>query len=136
MQSDGNMVVYSTDRQVMWTTHTPGHDGAHFEMQDDGNLVIYDSAGSAIWDSNTQEIVQIYDRPLLWNHFSNPDENRSSIRQASTEGFSYDEDAFGRAIGKQKKIDAMELRLLEDGNVVLERLSGEGSDKIVWSTET
>jgi len=53
-----------------------------------------------------------------------------------TEQFSYDEDAFGRAIGKQKEIDAMELRLLEDGNVVLERFSGEGSDKIVWSTET
>ena len=110
----------------MWTTHTPGHDGAHFEMQDDGNLVIYDSAGSAIWDSNTQEIVQIYDRPLLWNHFSNPDENRSSIRQASTEGFSYDEDAFGRAIGKQKKVPYTRVNLwfllkvnVRDGGLVL-----------------
>ena len=53
MQSDGNMVVYSTDHEVMWTTHTPNNVGAHFKMQDDGNLVIYDSAGSAIWNSNT-----------------------------------------------------------------------------------
>ena len=76
------MVVYSTDGQSMWTTNTSNNADAHFEMQDDGDLVIYDSAGNAIWNSNTKEIDQAYDRPLLWNHRSDPNKNRATISQA------------------------------------------------------
>ena len=54
MQDDGNMVVYGTDREVMWSTGTNGNDNSHFEFQDDGNLVIYlDDGKKAIWNSNT-----------------------------------------------------------------------------------
>jgi len=53
MQKNGDLVVYSTDKEVMWQTNTSGNDSAHFEIEDDGNLVIYNSLEVAIWNSNT-----------------------------------------------------------------------------------
>ena len=54
MQSDGNLVIYSSDGRALWgsgTGGTPGNPGAYVTMQSDGNLVIY--SRKAIWSTNT-----------------------------------------------------------------------------------
>ncbi|MGW1049393.1 hypothetical protein [Streptomyces sp. NPDC002521] len=53
MQSDGNLVVYSSTGSALWSSHTSGHSGAYFLVQDDGNLVVYSSTGSALWSDGT-----------------------------------------------------------------------------------
>ena len=44
MQSDGNLVVYSTQGEAMWASDTAGNPGAFVNFQDDGNFVIYKHA--------------------------------------------------------------------------------------------
>lgn len=55
MQSDGNLVIYFTDREP-WATHTTGQPGdrnGFFRMQDDGNLVVYNAGSLPRWSSDT-----------------------------------------------------------------------------------
>jgi hypothetical protein len=53
MQTDGNLVVYSGTKKVIWSPNTWGHPGAHLVMQNDRNAVIYDANGRALWSTNT-----------------------------------------------------------------------------------
>ncbi|MER6564720.1 hypothetical protein ABT288_00565 [Streptomyces sp. NPDC001093] len=62
MQSDGNLVVYSSTGSALWSTHTNGHSGAYALLQSDGNFVVYASTGGpgkggALWAGNTQSYV-------------------------------------------------------------------------------
>jgi subtilase family serine protease len=62
MQTDGNLVVYSSTGTALWSTHTNGHSGAYAVMQNDGNFVVYTSTGGtgkggALWASNTRSYV-------------------------------------------------------------------------------
>ncbi|MGW7817345.1 hypothetical protein ACWGLF_04255, partial [Streptomyces puniciscabiei] len=62
MQTDGNLVVYSSTGTALWSTHTNGHSGAYAVMQNDGNFVVYTSTGGtgkggALWSSNTRSYV-------------------------------------------------------------------------------
>ncbi|MGW2874550.1 hypothetical protein [Kitasatospora sp. NPDC001225] len=56
MQSDGNFVVYDTNRTALWSTGTwsAGAD-SHFVFQNDGNLVVYKGKGEGnpVWASGT-----------------------------------------------------------------------------------
>jgi len=53
MQSDGNLVTYQKNGQVVWASNTNYGDGTYTAvMQTDGNFVIY-NGGSAIWATNT-----------------------------------------------------------------------------------
>jgi hypothetical protein len=62
MQSDGNLVVYTSGGTALWSTHTNGHTGAYALLQSDGNFVVYTSSGGpgkggALWASNTRSYV-------------------------------------------------------------------------------
>lgn len=56
-QSDGNLVVYTPNGQVKWTSNT-GNSGnsnnSELKMQNDGNLVLFRN-GAPIWASETNE---------------------------------------------------------------------------------
>lgn len=58
LQSDGNLVMYSTDKRAVWSSGSASQgQGPYFLiMQNDGNLVIYDRNSKAIWHSNSQQI--------------------------------------------------------------------------------
>ncbi|WP_081259214.1 protease pro-enzyme activation domain-containing protein [Burkholderia territorii] len=51
MQTDGNLVVYSSAGTALWNSGTSGHPGAATYVQDDGNVVIY--AQLPHWSTNT-----------------------------------------------------------------------------------
>jgi nucleoid-associated protein YgaU len=52
MQSDGNFVLYTADRRVVWTAETTGP-GAHLVLQDDRNIVILAADGATVlWTPN------------------------------------------------------------------------------------
>ncbi len=53
MQSDGNLVLYSSGKAV-WSTKTTGEIPQCAVMQDDGNFVFYDKSMRAKWASNTR----------------------------------------------------------------------------------
>ncbi|WP_405880825.1 MULTISPECIES: hypothetical protein [unclassified Streptomyces] len=62
MQSDGNLVVYTSTGGPgigggLWSTGTYGHTGAYATMQSDGNFVVHGSTGGALWASNTWQAV-------------------------------------------------------------------------------
>jgi hypothetical protein len=52
-QTDGNLVLYDTARNPLWSSGTAGTSPGRVVMQDDGNLVIYDASGAPVWASNT-----------------------------------------------------------------------------------
>ena len=52
MQSDGNFVLYTADRAVVWTADTTGP-GAQLVLQDDRNIVIMAADGTTVlWTPN------------------------------------------------------------------------------------
>ncbi len=53
VQSDGNVVIYSSSLHPLWASSTNGHNGSTLVMQDDGNLVIYDANNHPVWGSGT-----------------------------------------------------------------------------------
>ena len=55
MQSDGNLVLYSTTNQALWSSNTTGLGGTTAILQDDGNFVIYTPAGAPVWSTNTSQ---------------------------------------------------------------------------------
>jgi hypothetical protein len=53
MQTDGNLVLYTSTNRVLWASNTGGTSVDRVIMQTDGNLVIYSTAGPYLWASNT-----------------------------------------------------------------------------------
>lgn len=54
-QADGNLVVYASQRRVVWAAGPVGYDGATLVLQGDANLVIVDRNGSPVWGAGTNE---------------------------------------------------------------------------------
>lgn len=52
LQSDGNLVLYSTNR-VLWSSGTLGQPASYVYMQGDGNLVLYDINNHPLWNTST-----------------------------------------------------------------------------------
>lgn len=53
LQSDGNLVLYSTAGKALWANHVNNHTASRLVLQADGNLVEYSTAGKALWASGT-----------------------------------------------------------------------------------
>jgi hypothetical protein len=53
MQSDGNLVEYTSTGQPIWNSVTEGNSGAYLHIQSDGNLVVYSSGGAPLWWTST-----------------------------------------------------------------------------------
>lgn len=54
MQTDGNLVVYTTTQGAIWATHTDRQGSSRLVMQNDGNLVVYNNTtGRAVWATHT-----------------------------------------------------------------------------------
>lgn len=52
-QGDGNLVLYKTGGEALWSTGTQGTQETVTVMQDDGNLVSYAAGGVPVWSSGT-----------------------------------------------------------------------------------
>ena len=52
MQTDGNFVLYDHHSHALWSSKTNGHAGAHLAIQTDGNVVVY-AGTKALWASDT-----------------------------------------------------------------------------------
>ena len=53
LQSDGNLVEYAMNGQVLWQSRTSGQSIAYGILQTDGNFVLYRTNGSAAFDTHT-----------------------------------------------------------------------------------
>ena len=53
MQSDGNLVLYTSAWRPLWATNTVGTGANVAIMQGDGNFVLYTPGGRAVWHTNT-----------------------------------------------------------------------------------
>lgn len=54
MQADGNLTIYDSRGECIWSSGTTGHSNAYLAAQDDGNLVIYTAdQRKAVWNSGT-----------------------------------------------------------------------------------
>jgi hypothetical protein len=54
MGRNGDLLLYNRWGQVMWSTRTAGHHGAHLSLQADGNLVVRARSGAALWATKTR----------------------------------------------------------------------------------
>jgi hypothetical protein len=52
-QGDGNLVLYKSGGQALWSTRTNGSGASRLILQYDGNLVIYKFSGGHSWASGT-----------------------------------------------------------------------------------
>jgi hypothetical protein len=50
MQSDGNLVIYNSNKKAIWATGTQANPGSYAIVQDDSNFVVYKP--SPIWSKN------------------------------------------------------------------------------------
>jgi hypothetical protein len=66
MQTDGNLVLYSSTGHAVWSSHTIGT-GSHnyLLVQDNGNLVVYSSPGHPVWASHSGPGMLGEGQPLL-----------------------------------------------------------------------
>ena len=48
-QSDGNLVLYDYNNNVLWSDYKAGNPLAHTILQTDGNLVEYTPTGGVVW---------------------------------------------------------------------------------------
>ncbi len=64
MQTDNNLVIYSTFKTPVWNTRTYGYNiSCNLVMKDDGNLAIYDTTGLFRWGSNTtQSLLKFFQK--------------------------------------------------------------------------
>ncbi|NVJ60249.1 MAG: DUF5011 domain-containing protein [Gammaproteobacteria bacterium] len=53
MQTDGNLVLYTSNGSPVWASGTNGTAATRVTLQGDGNLVIRDAGGAAVWSSKT-----------------------------------------------------------------------------------
>jgi Calcineurin-like phosphoesterase len=53
MQSDGNLVLYTSANAALWSTATSGKGGTYLMTQSDGNAVLYSASGAVVWSTNT-----------------------------------------------------------------------------------
>lgn len=53
LQSDGNLVLYNGNGNVLWSTGTGGNSGDSLVVQNDGNVVLYSWSGKAMWSTGT-----------------------------------------------------------------------------------
>lgn len=54
MGRNGDLLLYNRWGQVMWSTRTAGHHGAHLSLQANGNLVLRERSGKAVWATKTR----------------------------------------------------------------------------------
>jgi hypothetical protein len=53
MQSDGNLVIYDSNRQPVWASLTYDNPDSRLVVQDDGNVVIFRPNNTHVWATNT-----------------------------------------------------------------------------------
>lgn len=53
MGTDGNLVIFDSNRNQVWSSGTGGHAGAFTFLSNDGTMFIYDIAGNPLWHSLT-----------------------------------------------------------------------------------
>jgi subtilase family serine protease len=66
MQTDGNLVIYSSAGKALWASGTNGSGSAdHLSLQNDGNAIVYTSAGTAAWSAGRTNANRLCTSGLL-----------------------------------------------------------------------
>lgn len=110
MQSDGNLVLYSSSGTPLWNSETSGNNGARLVLQQDGNLVIYSTSNIPLWATYTTHTPDLL----------------SYINTTLYEGFLHPMQALDTADGKYRLI------LQGDGNLVLYK----NGNQPIWASGT
>lgn len=63
MRGDGDLVLYSSNGQIIWHSGTGGNYKAHLTLQDNGNMTIFAYAYKDIWATNTEIVNGV--RPII-----------------------------------------------------------------------
>lgn len=140
MQSDGNLVLYSSSKVAIWNSGTPGRGASTLKVQEDGNLVIYNAQGYT-WASVTAYPTSHLNFPT--NNMQNEGVMyKGQMSQSSDRGYSLYLQTDGnlvlyspsRAIWASNTagLGATSLIMQADGNLVLYTDTG----KAVWNTST
>ena len=123
MQADCNLVLYKTDHyHAKWLTRTNRRNAApcKFVVQDDGNMVVYDKDGTARWSSGTAQKEKVVKDNNGKKKGKDGKDNKGKKKGKDEED------------GEKKVPWKVELKLQDDGNLVLYREDG----KQLWASNT
>lgn len=139
MQTDGNLVLYSSSGQPIWNSGTQGNPGAYLALQTDGNLVLYRD-GIPLWNSNTTSVPDYLSRVeyTLSNtslypgqSLLTPDHKYKLVLQRDGNLVIYSQSRAIWASGTNGK-QASQLSMQPDGNLVIYNTQGSA----LWSSGT
>jgi hypothetical protein len=131
VQTDGNVVIYSSTFGVLLNTQTNGATDVKLVLQDDGNLVVYNGAGQPLWwNGVTDDQLVSVDQPggssVLesgW-YLSAPDRRTKLVMQTDGNLVLYGPGSRALWWTGTNGSGAERLALQEDGNLVLYRANG------------
>lgn len=154
MQTDGNLVLYTTSGVVQWASNTSGNTGATATLQGDGNFVVYSTGGTELWASNTDNTPGTI---LCHGDMMSQDQQMSSV--GDEDGLSY-KMQFAQEAGSGWELDTFRtngpadtyqvwhdssapenvfLTMQDDGNLVIYPGSPGGSEAsgtALWASAT
>ena len=135
MQTDGNLVIYTSAGKALWASGTNGSGTAdHLSLQNDGNAVVYTSADKAVWSAGRSNANRLCTSGLLHagQALYSPSERYELTMQTDGNLVVYDN---GKAIWASNTSgtgSANYMVMQNDGNVVVYTSAG----KAVWASGT
>ena len=145
MQTDGNLVLYSSNGTPLWNAGTNGNNNAYLNLQTDGNLVLYSSNGTPLWNTGTVHVPNLLyyvNNSLIMNslvifpgqEMQTANRNFAFVMQPDGNLVLYGNNGYPLWLSNtlQKNTSSTFLRMQSDGNLVLYGNAGTP----LWSTGT
>lgn len=135
MQSDGNLVLYSSTGTALWYSKTNGTGGAdHLSLQNDGNAIVFTSAGANVWAAGRANASRLCAGGILHagQALYSPSEKYELTMQTDGNLVAYDGTKAIWSSGTLGTGTADYLTMQTDGNLVVYTSAA----KAVWNSHT
>ncbi len=135
MQTDGNLVVYSSAGKALWNSHTNGTGAADYlSLQNDGNAIVYTSAAKNVWAAGRANANRLCPGGILpaGQALYSPSEKYQLIMQGDGNLVAYDGTAAIWSSKTQGTGTANYLSMQDDGNLVVYTSAGSA----LWNSKT
>jgi hypothetical protein len=143
MQSDNNLVLYTSKNNALWdsSTYGAGKTGAFLSVQNDRNLVVYDGENKALWASLNEKGSHLSPGATLeeGQYLLSPDrklflrlQNDGNLVCYTRKVWSPDHAIWSTKTYTTSPVGPYRLIMQDDNNLVLY----DGKNKALWATGT
>jgi hypothetical protein len=151
-QSDGNLVLYTTAGDALWSTGTNNTNASHFDVQPNGEAIMYGTDGGYRWRSYTYDQrgqmrltsdgnLVIYNNAgnqIVWETRTDICLTRSITDGVGLGGYGRSASIVPKRMCNSEYVDSPDgrfrLKMQPDGNLVL--YMGDDLDQSIWASGT